>query len=108
MPGALRSESRQWRFAVSFWQREMEINRRRVVDLVLLVVVNTMWAAQYAAYKTATEKMGPVTVSVWTFLISTVVLLPFLLRERRKRDAGSAARRLWTAEPRRVRDDRGA
>ena len=42
--------------------------------------------------------MGPVTVSAWTFLISTVVLLPFLLRERRKRDAGSAARRLWTRQ----------
>jgi len=41
-----------------------------------------MWAAQYAAYKTATDAMGPITVSAWTFLIATFVLSPFLLRER--------------------------
>lgn len=60
----------------------MAVSRRTVVDVGLLVLVNTMWAAQYAAYKVATEKMGPVTVSAWTFLIAAVVLLPFLLRER--------------------------
>jgi drug/metabolite transporter (DMT)-like permease len=53
------------------------------VDIVLLVLCNAMWAAQYAAYKTATERMGPVAVSTWTFLIASLTLLPFLARERR-------------------------
>lgn len=56
--------------------------RRKLADVGLLVLVNTMWAAQYAAYKTATDAMGPITVSAWTFLIATFVLSPFLLRER--------------------------
>ncbi len=56
--------------------------RRKLVDVGLLVIVNTMWAAQYAAYKTATDAMGPITVSAWTFLIAALVLSPFLLRER--------------------------
>jgi drug/metabolite transporter (DMT)-like permease len=43
-----------------------------------------MWAAQYASHKAATEGMGPITVSAWTFLFAALVLLPFLLRERRR------------------------
>lgn len=56
--------------------------RRKLVDIGLLVLVNALWAAQYAAYKTATVAMGPITVSAWTFLIAAIVLSPFLLRER--------------------------
>ena len=56
--------------------------RRKLTDVGLLVLVNAMWAGQYAAYKTATEAMGPITVSAWTFLLATVVLSPFLLREK--------------------------
>lgn len=58
--------------------------RRKLTDVGLLVLVNAMWAGQYAAYKTATEAMGPITVSAWTFLLAAVVLSPFLLREKRR------------------------
>ena len=61
----------------------MRISRRAAVDIGILVLVNGMWAAQYAAYKVATEKMGPVTVSAWTFAMASLALLPFLLNERR-------------------------
>jgi drug/metabolite transporter (DMT)-like permease len=61
----------------------MRVSPRAAADTGLLVLVNAMWAAQYPAYKTATAQIGPVTLSVWTFLISSVVLAPFLLRERR-------------------------
>lgn len=63
----------------------MKISKRSIVDVSLLMLVNIMWAAQYAAYKTATEKMGPITVSAWTFLFAALVLLPFLARERHQR-----------------------
>ncbi len=69
----------------------MRISRRAAVDISLLVLVNTMWAGQYAAYRVATEKMGPVTVSAWAFLLASLVLLPFLGWER------LAARRLGLA-----------
>ena len=61
----------------------MRISRRSAIDVGLLVLVNTMWAGMYAAYKVVMEKMGPVTVSAWTFLIAGFVLLPFLFWERR-------------------------
>ena len=70
----------------------MQISRRVVADVGLLVLVNTMWAAQYAAYKTASEKIKPVTVSTWTFLIAAMILLPFLIRERRNLPAGNPLR----------------
>ena len=59
--------------------------RRHGVDIALLLVVNSMWAAQYAAYKTASEAMGPATVSVWVFLLASLVLFPFHAWERRFR-----------------------
>ncbi len=60
----------------------MQFTRRRVADAGLLVIINAMWAAQYPAYKTATNQAGPVAVSLWTFLIAVLVLIPFYLRER--------------------------
>ena len=62
----------------------MRFSRRKLADISLLVLVNAMWAAQYAAYKVATQRMGPITVSAWSFLIASVVLLPFLLWERNR------------------------
>jgi drug/metabolite transporter (DMT)-like permease len=60
----------------------MKITRRTAVDVGLLILVNTMWAGQYSAYRVATQKMGPVTVSAWAFLLASLVLLPFLAWER--------------------------
>jgi drug/metabolite transporter (DMT)-like permease len=65
-----------------------------VLNIFLLILVNTMWAAQYSAYKTASSQMGPVTVSAWTFILSALFLLPFLMRERAK--AKGAPKRAWT------------
>jgi drug/metabolite transporter (DMT)-like permease len=62
----------------------VKLSRRSVIDVSLLVLVNAMWAAQYSAYKVASEKMGPVTVSAWIFLFASMVLLPFLAWERRQ------------------------
>ncbi len=67
----------------------MRVRKARIVDVFLLVLVNTLWAAQYTAYKVATGKMGPLTVSAWTFLISALVLLPFLGWDRGKARASA-------------------
>ncbi len=63
--------------------RSMKVNKAATADIALLVLVNTLWAAQYTAYKVATEKMGPLTASAWTFLMASIVLFPFLVRDRR-------------------------
>ena len=70
-------------------------NSKSLTNFVLLVIVNIMWAAQYAAYKTASIQMGPVTVSAWTFFLAAMILLPFLLKERFGLSAGKS-RRHWT------------
>jgi drug/metabolite transporter (DMT)-like permease len=60
----------------------MQISRRSITDLSLLILVNALWAVQYPAYKVISGAMGPVTASAWIFLLATLVLLPFLFRER--------------------------
>ncbi len=70
-------------------------NSKSLTNFALLVIVNIMWAAQYAAYKTASIQMGPVTVSAWTFFLAAMILLPFLLKERFGLAAGKS-RRHWT------------
>ena len=70
-------------------------NSKSLTNFALLVIVNVMWAAQYAAYKTASSQMGPVTVSAWTFLLAAIILLPFLFKERLGVGAGKSRRR-WT------------
>ena len=70
------------------------MNSATLLNIALLILVNTMWAAQYSADKTASSQMGPVTVSTWTFLLAALILLPFLIRERSKR--GASAKHVWT------------
>src|ERR1700730_12963470 len=70
-------------------------NSKSLTNFSLLVIVNAMWAAQYAAYKTASVQMGPVTVSAWTFFLAAIILLPFLLKERFGLEARKD-RRGWT------------
>lgn len=69
---------------------------RKLADAGLLVLVNALWAAQYAAYKTAGSALGPVTVNAWVFLLATLVLLPFLILERRR--STRARRPAWSRQ----------
>jgi drug/metabolite transporter (DMT)-like permease len=57
------------------------------VHLLMLGLVNFFWAAQYPAYKVAGDHLGIATLNLWTFLFATICLLPFLLKERKKRPA---------------------
>jgi drug/metabolite transporter (DMT)-like permease len=54
----------------------------RLLNLVFLVAVNLMWAAQYPAYKVASDHMDDLTLNFWTFLLAALLLLPFLVRTR--------------------------
>src|SRR5215471_16423628 len=68
----------------------MRIARRSIVDLSLLVLVNALWAVQYPAYRVVSRAMGPITASAWVFLLATLVLWPFLIREQtRKTEPGA-------------------
>jgi drug/metabolite transporter (DMT)-like permease len=52
---------------------------KRYLNIGTLVLVNFLWAAQYPAYKIASEHMSPATLNFWTLLCSAVLLLPFLM-----------------------------
>jgi len=81
----------------------VEISRRAIINFGLLVLVNAMWSTQYAGFKAATEKMGPITLTAWTFLLATLVLLPFVGREKHPGLAPDAASQASTASTSRSR-----
>lgn len=70
--------------------------RGAVRNWALLCLVNLFWAAQYPAYRVASESMGVAALNFWTFAIATIVLAPFLVRERKRvTRASSRFRQGW-------------
>lgn len=65
--------------------------RTRWANLAALVVVNLMWAAQYPAYKIAAERVEAAALNFWTLLVSSLLLLPFWIREHRDRKSPAQA-----------------
>ncbi len=63
-------------------------SRQRHFATGSLVLVNFLWAAQYPAYKIASESMSPVVMGFWTLLLATLLLVPFLWRESRLASTG--------------------
>src|SRR5262245_24764206 len=60
-------------------------SKSHLIDLALLVCCNLMFGAQYPATKAAVMSMGPVLLSILTFAISTICLIPFMVMETRAR-----------------------
>lgn len=56
----------------------------RHLNLFVLCLVNFMWAAQYPAYRIATDHMDVVNLNFWTFVFAIGLLAPFLILERRR------------------------
>jgi len=50
----------------------------------LLALVNLMWAAQGTAVKFLDRHLGPIAITFLPFYVSTVLLIPLLVRERRR------------------------
>lgn len=66
--------------------------RHHLRNWSLAILVNLLWAAQYPAYKVASDAMDVGALNFWTFLVAVVALTPFLIAERR-RAAGTSLRR---------------
>ena len=58
----------------------------RFLNLLFLVLANLMWAAQYPAYKVASDHVGVASLNFWTLLLSLVIITPFLILQKRKQD----------------------
>lgn len=60
-----------------------ESGEKRFLYFACLVIVNLLWAAQYPAYKIASDHMGAATLNFWTLTLSSLLLMPFVVRQRR-------------------------
>lgn len=52
---------------------------------LVLLLVNLMWAFQFSGAKIATERLGPVTVTLLPLALSTLLMLPVAINDGRKR-----------------------
>jgi drug/metabolite transporter (DMT)-like permease len=67
--------------------------RRSFINVGWLVLMNLVWGGQFPVYKHAADYLSDSALSFYTFALAILMLLPFMLRERR------AARRTGHADP---------
>jgi drug/metabolite transporter (DMT)-like permease len=58
----------------------------KVIDWSWLIIINFMWATQVPVIRYIGDRLGPVTVAFIPLIISTILFLPVLLIENRKRN----------------------
>ena len=63
-------------------------------NLLLVIIVNFMWATQVPVIRLMGDKLGPITIAFIPMIISTLMFIPFLWAENKKRKL--AERRNWT------------
>ena len=56
----------------------MNVNARKYLDWVLLLVVNFMWATQAPVVKLIGDRLGPVAIAFLPMILSTLLFLPVL------------------------------
>lgn len=71
----------------------MNVNARKYLDWVLLLVVNFMWATQAPVVKLIGDRLGPVSIAFLPMILSTLLFLPVLWLEGRR--LGRRARFRW-------------
>ncbi|MBU6399500.1 MAG: DMT family transporter [Verrucomicrobia bacterium] len=65
--------------------------------LFLLVLTNLMWAAQGTAVKFLDRQLGPIAITFLPFYVTTLLLIPLLVRARRRNPAAALTWRDWRA-----------
>ena len=69
------------------------INLQKTRDWFLVIVVNFMWATQVPVIRLMGDKIGPMAIAFVPMLVSTVMFMPFLWAENKKRK--TSERRTW-------------
>jgi drug/metabolite transporter (DMT)-like permease len=62
-------------------------------NLILVIVVNFMWATQVPVIRLIGDELGPMTIAFIPMIISTLLFVPFLWAENKKRKISE--RRTW-------------
>ena len=60
---------------------------KKTKNLLLIIVVNFMWATQVPVIRLMGNDLGPVTIAFVPMICSTIFFIPFLLYENKKRKA---------------------
>jgi drug/metabolite transporter (DMT)-like permease len=58
---------------------------QKIIDWSLVIVVNFMWATQVPVIRMIGDSLGPVTVAFVPMIVSTIIFLPMLWIENKKR-----------------------
>src|SRR5207249_3720533 len=61
----------------------------RLRDWVLLLVCNLIWASQFVLVKVVQEQTGPVFATFFPMTLATLLLIPIVRRESRRRAAAN-------------------
>jgi drug/metabolite transporter (DMT)-like permease len=57
----------------------------RLIDWILLIVCNLIWASQFVLAKLVQEEMGPIFATLLPMALATMCLIPLVHREQRRR-----------------------
>jgi len=67
------------------------VKSQKTLDWGLLIIINFLWATQVPVIRLIGERLGPITVAFVPMIVSTLIFLPFLWMENKKR----GVRFLW-------------
>jgi len=59
---------------------------QKMIDWSLVIIINFMWATQVPVIRVIGDKLGPVTVAFIPMIVSTIIFLPLLWIENKKRN----------------------
>ena len=62
------------------------IKSQKIVDWSLVIIINFMWATQVPVIRLIGDAYGPITVAFVPMLLSTIIFLPILWMENKKRN----------------------
>jgi drug/metabolite transporter (DMT)-like permease len=62
-----------------------QFNSQKTIDWGLIIIINFMWATQVPVIRFIGDRLGPVTVAFIPMVASTLIFLPILWMENRKR-----------------------
>jgi drug/metabolite transporter (DMT)-like permease len=62
------------------------INSQKTIDWSLVIIVNFMWATQVPVIRMIGDRLGSVTVAFVPMIVSTLIFLPLLVIENKKRN----------------------
>ena len=59
---------------------------QKMIDWSLVIIVNFMWATQVPVIRVIGDRLGPVTVAFIPMIVSTIIFLPLLWIENKRRN----------------------